>query len=350
MTKTKTNQIVGVIGAGSFGTAIADLISDNAEVIMYARRPEVVQRINETHQHLGINLSKKIKATNDAKEVAQKCTLIFLVVPSVNFRDMMQMIGAYIRPYHILIHGTKGLDLSDVNIKDLAKDKKLSRANVHTMSEVILQESSAVRVGCLSGPNLSVEILEGQPTATVIASHFKEVIQLGEKVLNSRRFHVFGTYDLLGAELAGVLKNGIALGSGILAGKGMGKNIQAILITRGLTEMIHFGKAMGAKSSAFLGTAGIGDLIATATSEKSRNYSLGMRLAKGEKLAVVTNSMPELAEGIRTLKITKHLADYYKIRVPITQMLYSIVFEDFDIDRALTYLMKFPYGVDVDFL
>ncbi len=221
---------------------------------------------------------------------------------------------------------------------------------VSTMSEVITHESVVVRVGCLSGPNLAKEIIDGQPTATVIASRFQEVIELGQAVLSSKHFHVFGSKDILGAELAGALKNVIAIGSGILWGKGYGKNIQAILITRGLTEMIYFGEKMGAENKAFLGTAGIGDLIATATSKDSRNFTLGFRLGQGESLKHVSDTMPELAEGVRTLKIAHQLSKYFKLRVPIVDMLYKIVFEQFEIDKAIDFLMVYPYDVDVDFL
>ncbi len=342
-------QQIGVIGAGSFGTAIADLISDNAEVLLYSRQTKIVQQINETHQHFGIQLSENVRATDDLEEMAKRCQLLFGIVPSVNFREMIRSLSPYLRPYHILIHGTKGFDTVDIDLynPDL---KTISRRQVYSMSEVILQESSVLRVGCLSGPNLASEILAGQPTATVVASRFREVIKIAEKVLNSRRFHVFGSYDLLGAELAGALKNGIAIGAGILHGMGMGKNIQALLITRGLNEMIHFGKGLGAESSAFLGTAGIGDLVATASSQDSRNFIFGKRLGQGETMEDILKTMPELAEGVRTLKIMKLLADAQKIRVPITQMLYSIIYEGFEKEKALNYLMKYPYGVDVDFL
>ncbi|MEN0004800.1 MAG: NAD(P)H-dependent glycerol-3-phosphate dehydrogenase [Bacteroidota bacterium] len=340
---------VGVIGAGSFGTAIANLLAYNTDVILYSRKADLVQTINTTHQHYGIQLSDRIRATNNLQEVSSHCHLIFPIVPSSNFREMMRSLGPYLRPYHLLIHGTKGFDVR-YDDDELAQLQSINRREVSTMSEVINQESAVVRIGCLSGPNLSREILEGQPTATVIASRFDEVISLGKKVLSSAAFHVFGSHDLLGAELAGALKNMIAIGSGILKGKGLGKNMQAMLITRGLSEMIYFGKAMGADSSAFLGTAGIGDLVATATSKNSRNFTFGYRLGQGESMESIIQSMPELAEGIRTLKIAKHLAKYYKLRVPITEMLYNIVFEAFDFERVIHYLVTYPYDVDVDFL
>lgn len=343
------NKPVGVIGAGSFGTAISNLLSHNIEVLLYSRQKDLVERINKEHRHLNIDLSEKITATNNLEEIAQKCELIFPIVPSTNFRAMMQNLAPFLRPYHILIHGTKGFDLDGIDLSS-EKDSTISKDQVFTMSQVIRQESAVLRIGCLSGPNLSAEILDGQPTATVIGSRFNEVIKIGREVLDSQKFHVFGTHDILGAELAGALKNAIAIGSGILGGMGLGKNIQAMLITRGLGEMVNIGKAMGADRAAFIGTAGIGDLIATATSQKSRNYTFGMRLAKGETLEEISNTMSELAEGVRTIQITQQLSKYYKLHAPITQMLHAVVIEGFDVERAINYLMKYPYAVDVDFL
>lgn len=344
-----SQMVVGVIGAGSFGTAISNLLAYNVDVLLYSRKPDVVQQINTERQNFGARLSDRVQATNDLQELAERCTLIFPIIPSDKFRAMMRQLGPYLRPYHILIHGTKGFDApqSEDSNEQLPA---ITRANVSTMSEVIKQESTVLRVGCLSGPNLAQEIMDGQPTATVIGSKFNEVIKLGKKVLTSERFHVFGNHDILGAELAGALKNIIAIGSGILRGQELGKNIQAMLITRGLIEMIYFGKAMGATSSAFFGTAGIGDLVATATSKNSRNFTFGYRLGKGEAISEIKKSMPELAEGVRTLKIARQLAKYYKLRVPITQTLYKIVYQDFEIGEAIHYLMTYPYDVDVDFL
>ena len=343
------DQPVGIVGAGTFGTAIANLLSYNTEVLLYSRQADLVNKINEEHSHFGLQLSERIRATDDLQEVAQKCSLIFPVVPSINFREMMQSLSPFLRPYHILIHGTKGFDVAGIAEQDWAEGS-IRRKHIYTMSEVINELSSVIRVGCLSGPNLAKEIMEGQPTATVIASKFDEVISIGKQVLSSKHFHVFGNYDILGAELAGALKNMIAIGSGLLKGRGLGKNIQAMLITRGWTEMIYFGKAMGATSTAFFGTAGIGDLIATATSKKSRNYTFGFRLGQGEQLQEIMQSMPELAEGVRTLKIAKHLAKEFNLRVPITEMLYNLVFQDYDFDRVIDFLMTYPYDVDVDFL
>lgn len=341
-------QTVGVVGSGTFGTAIANLLSRKVDVLLYSRNAETIERINREHQNFGVNLSPRVSAIGNLQELAEKCTLIFPVVPSDGFRSTMQGLGPFLRPYHILIHGTKGFDVKGINSAQMDAGL-LEPQHISTMSQVITQETVVKRVGCLSGPNLATEILEGQPTATVIGSVYEEVIVLGKKVLSSDAFHVFGNHDILGAELAGVLKNVIAIGSGILRGRGLGKNIQAMLITRGLMEMARFGQAMGTTNSAFFGTAGIGDLVATATSKNSRNFTFGYRLGQGEKIQDIQASMPELAEGVRTLKITWHLANYYKLRLPITQMLYNIVFDGYNIDKAIKFLITYPYDVDVDF-
>ncbi len=342
-------QPVAVIGAGTFGTAVANLLAINAPVLLYSRNTAIVQQINTTNRLHGVGLSPKISATHDIREIAERCRLIFPIIPSTSFRTMMQRLGPHLHPYHLLIHGTKGFDVQGVSDEEL--DLGLLRPeHISTMSKVIIQESSVIRVGCLSGPNLAKEIMEGQPTATVVGTIFKEVFQEAKSVLGSDQFHVFGTPDILGAELAGVLKNVIAIGSGILRGKGLGKNIQAMLITRGLQEMIFFGKAFGATTDAFFGTAGIGDLVATATSKQSRNFTFGYRVGKGENIRDIQQSMPEMAEGVRTLKITYHLSNHFKLRVPITRMLYKVVFEGYDPERALRYLITYPYDVDVDFL
>jgi glycerol-3-phosphate dehydrogenase (NAD(P)+) len=347
---SETRQTVGVIGAGTFGTAIANLLAHNTDVLIYARNPEVIAAIQAGEVRYGITLPERVRATTNLQEVVASCRLLFLVVSSSAFRQVTRQMNPFLRPYHLLVHATKGFDLRGVDAEDLATSGVVTRRNVSTMAEVIHQETCVIRVGCLSGPNLAREILEGQPTATVIASEYDEVISAAKAVLSSPQFHVFGNYDLLGAELAGALKNTIALGSGLLKGYGLGKNIQAMLLTRGLTEMIYFGKAMGSETKAFFGTAGIGDLIATATSKKSRNYTFGFRLGQGEKLEDVKATSAELAEGVRTLQITRQLAKYYQLRVPITEMLYRVVFEDFPIRKAMDYLMTYPYDVDVDFM
>lgn len=344
-----SKKIVGVVGAGSFGTTVASLLAHNCRVVMYSRQEQVVERINVEHEHLGYSLDPGIRATRSLEELCTQAHLIFPIVPSENFRETCVAMSPHLTPAHILIHGTKGLDVAGIRMSELPQ-VNISRKNVHTMSEVIRQETSVLRVGCLAGPNLYKEIMARQPAASVIASEYDEVIKTGSEVLASRYFFVFGSYDLLGAEMAGALKNIIALGAGMLAGKGMGKNLEALLITRGLREMIELGKAVGSSSRSFLGTAGIGDLIATATSAKSRNYQFGSRLAQGEKMKEIIGSMDEVVEGVRTVRIANQLAKHYHLRVPIINLIYSVVYERLSVEKAIQFLMRYPYQPDVDFI
>ena len=339
-------QPVGIIGSGSFGTAIANLVAKNRDVIIFSRKSTTVTGINERNECFGQQMEPCISATTNPEELCRRCTIILPMVPSHAFRSMLQTFAPHLRPYHILIHGTKGFDVTPPD----DATHPLTRKHIHTMSEVIRQESSVVRVGCLSGPNLAKEIMAGQPTASVVASSFDEVIEMGKEVLTSKKFQVFGTYEMLGAELAGALKNCIAIGSGLLAGKGYGKNLQALLINRGLMEMINFGRAMGASPKAFLGTAGIGDLICTATSEKSRNYTFGFRLGAGETIEQLRERQVELAEGFRNLEIAVALSEHFNIVTPIFTMLHRVVYHGLRIEVAIEMLMRYPNYSDVDFL
>lgn len=342
-------QIVGVLGSGSFGVTISRLLSHNVDVLLYTRRDRVIESINQRHFHYGMDLSPRISATKDLAEVGERCQLIFPVVPSSVFRKLMRTASPHLRPSHILIHCTKGLDISNITTEDFDAGK-FDRRSVCTMSEVISQETNVLRVGCLSGPNLAREILDGQPAATVIASEFTEVMRKGQEVLTSNSFFTFGSHDIKGAELAGAYKNIIAVASGILGGLGLGKNIQALLITRGLREMIQFGMALGTTSAAYLGTAGIGDLIATATSDNSRNYTFGKRLAGGEAVADILSTSDEVVEGLRTLKIVYFLSQQEQLRSPIITMLYRVIFEGYDLLAAIRFLMSYKYAKDVDWI
>ena len=334
---------------GSFGVAIANLLSNNSEVLLYSRSQDKIDKFNKDHFFKGIYFKPNVTGTTDLQAIAINCDLIFILIPSANLRSLMKQLGPMLTPAKIIIHGIKGLDLESIDIDNPDLDK-FDKKMVKTMSKVILEESSIVRVGALSGPNLAREILAGQPTATVLASRFDEVIKIGQERLSGDKFYVFGSQDVYGAEFAGVFKNIIALGTGILAGKGLGKNIQAMLITRGLREMIILGKLLNAKKRAFLGTAGIGDLVATATSDLSRNFTFGKRLGQGESMENILLSIDEVVEGVRTLKIAYLLSRKYNLPTPITFILYKVVFDGFRIDNALSYLMRYPYANDVDFM
>ncbi len=347
--KNSSDKPVGVIGAGSFGSAIANILARNTDVLLYSRKPEVVKQITESGTLQGQKLSDRIVATGNLQYLATQCDVIFPIVPSDNFPQMVDELSPFIKPYHILIHGTKGLFVAKEGW-EADPEIKISKDDVYTMSRLIREKTLAVRVGCLAGPNLAKELADNQPAATVVASRFNEVIAEGQRLLRNERFQVYGSSDLVGIELTGVLKNVIAIAAGALSGMGYGENARSMLISRGLIEMIYVGHLLGADTKAFLGLAGIGDLVATCSSKYSRNFTVGERLGKGERIEEIMLSMDETAEGINTIRIIVHLLKEYHLRAPITESLNKVLNGDMTIEEALRFLMKSPFNIDFDFL
>jgi len=348
--RSSSDKPIGVIGAGNFGTVIANIIAMNRKVLLYARDEEVVRKIRDSKENRGHKIHENVLPTSDMEYLASQCDVIFPIVPSSHFRSMMQKLAPFLHPYHILIHGTKGFDIKLPKGETIETVKTLNRQQVRTMSEVIQEETRVVRVGCLGGPNLARELSQGQPGATVVASHFQEVIQTGKRLLRNGRFQVYENHDLVGVEMAGVLKNIIAIASGALSGLGYGENAKGLLISRGAVEMVYLGGVLGGDTKTFLGVAGIGDLVTTCNSPMSRNYTVGYRLAKGEKLGDILEDMEEVAEGVNTIRIAKKCSDYYKVRPLITDTLYKVLFEGMTVQNALDYLMRYPLNVDIKLL
>ena len=339
---------VGIIGSGSFGMTLAHLASENQDVLMYTRREEVVESINKDHVLKGYPLSDKIKASTDLEYVCDQCRLLIPVIPSSTFRTVIQQMAPFLSPQHFLIHGTKGLDYPSLEI--LNDRNTLKKEEVFTMSEVIRQETGLIRIGCLAGPNLSKEILMNKPAATVIASPFNEVIALGTESLKSNKFYIFSSLELQGTELVGAFKNIFAIVAGIVEGSDMGKNVFGLLITRAMREMINFLNLLDSDKAPALGTAGLGDLVATSASGDSRYFTFGKKIASGMSFEEIMESQTELAEGVRTLKAAYLLSKEYKIDAPITNMLHQVVYEGLDINRALSFMMSYPFQEDVDFM
>lgn len=350
-------QHFGVIGSGSFGTAMANILAENGQVLIHTRREEVYHNFTDRRFNRRQQVHKNVTATMDLQEICDRCTLIFPVVPSANFRAMIQQAAPYLCPHHILIHGTKGINVvkteatnaTERKNKKLEKASPISRSVIRTMTEIIREESVVVRVGCLSGPNLAMELAKKLPAATVVASRFSEVVQLGHTALKTNRFRVYTSSDVTGVEFSGVLKNIMAIASGMLHGLGFGENAKAMLITRGLREMVKIGEALGTSKFAFFGLAGIGDLIATCSSHLSRNFTVGYRLAQGETLDEILTSMNEVVEGIKTVRIAKGISMHYGFESPIVEALYQILYNKKDIAESVQYLMRHELQVDVDF-
>ena len=349
---TLKNNLVGVIGAGGFGTAIANLLAHHADVLLYVRKKEVADLIDKTRVAAGQILAPNVIPTTSLEDITKYCKVIFPIIPSQGFSELLQQLSPLLHKDHILIHGIKGLDVKWPNRSDdpLATLPQLTRGQVKTISELITAETQVTQVGCIAGPNLAAELAQGQLAAVVVASTSNMVMKIGQKLLKNDNFQVYTNNDILGVELCGALKNIIAIGAGCLSGLGYGENAKAFLISRGLVEMVHIGKAMGASVQPFLGLAGIGDLVATCSTKLSRNYTVGYRLAQGETLSQILQGSHLTAEGVYTVKVIRSLIPHYKMRAPITEMMYRILFEGLSVQAAINYLMRYPLDVDVDFI
>lgn len=335
---------VGVIGAGSFGTAIANLLSINTKVLLVTTNEATAKLVHATRKSAGQNLDESIEVTHDLKKLAAECQVIFPIIPSYEFYDCILNLKPYLNTDHIFIHGTKGLHVTSEISSSIRKEEVL------TMSQVIQHITGNQRVGCLAGPNLAREIAEGKPAATVVASSNAEVLEIGQELLRSPNFQVLWNDDIYGVELCGVIKNIMAIAAGAVSAFDLGENAKSLLVNRGMVEMIHIGRHMGAGLKAFLGVAGIGDLMATCNSSKSRNFTVGYRMGKGETPSHILNSLEETAEGVNTTKLIYHLSEHYHWKTPITKLVYKVLFENFSIQNAMPILMKLPVREDIDFI
>lgn len=337
-------QTVGVIGAGSFGTAVANLLAENASVILATNSAKSADEINSSRKSVGQDLAPNIHVTNRLDLLAGSTKIIFPIIPSQDFYQCMVDLKPHLQKDHILIHGTKGLHLTTEISSSIRKEDML------TMTQVMQRVTGIEKVGCLAGPNLAREIAEGKPAATVIASNSQEVLDIGQQLLRSSNFQVLWNDDVYGVELCGVIKNIMAIASGALSGFELGENAKSLLVNRAMVEMIHIGTHMGAGLKAFLGVAGIGDLMATCNSPKSRNYTVGYRLAKGESPQRIFDTMEETAEGVNTTRLIYHLSEHYDWKTPITKLVYKVLFEEFPVQNAMSLLMKLPVREDIDFI
>lgn len=328
---------VTVIGGGSFGTAMAQLLAENGnDVLMWARSEESVREINEQHANSrffpGIALNPKLRATSDLAAAARHSKLAFPVVPSKAMRGVMRELAPLLGSEHVLVHCTKGLE----------KD------SFDTMSQVIREETCVRRIGAVAGPNLARELLEKKPAATVVGSKFVEVIDWVRKVLAGDRFLVYGNRDLLGVELGGTLKNILAIGAGVIDGGNLGANAKSLLLTRGLSEIMKIGTSLGAEPQTFMGLSGIGDIIATCTSPLSRNYQVGLRLGKGETLAAIKASMSQVSEGVDTTAVVYAYAAKKGIPLTLTKGLYHLMFSGASLEEVRSMAMRAAPVYEID--
>jgi glycerol-3-phosphate dehydrogenase (NAD(P)+) len=304
---------MGVLGGGSWGTTVASLAAGNTPTQLWARDPDVAGEIQSEHRnsrYLGDRaLPDSLRATSDLEEVAATADVLVVGVPAQSMRGVLAQAAPHVRPWVPVISLVKGLE----------QDTRM-RA-----TQVIADELPGHPVGLLAGPNLAREVLDGLAAAAVVATPDNAVTLALQPLFRTRMFRVYRNDDLLGCELGGVLKNVVAIASGMADGLGVGDNTRALVITRGLAEMTRLGEAMGADARTFSGLTGMGDLMATCMSPLSRNRRVGEELASGKTLDEVLEEMGQVAEGVRTARPVMELAEEHDVFMPIAAEVDAVV-------------------------
>ncbi|HLR79987.1 MAG TPA: NAD(P)H-dependent glycerol-3-phosphate dehydrogenase [Bacillota bacterium] len=310
---------VAVLGAGSWGTALSIVLSDNGhDVRLWTHRKEQADAINQTHKnkhYLKIMIPKQIQAYYQLDEAIDDVDAIVIVVPTKAIRDVCQQLNDILTDHVTIIHASKGIEPISL--------KRVSQLICEEMDEYSHEEIVA-----LSGPSHAEEVAERQPTTVTVASSIPEHAAFAQDLFINHTFRVYTSTDLIGVELGGALKNIIALGAGISDGLGYGDNAKAALITRGLAEITRLGTSLGANPLSFLGLSGVGDLIVTCTSVHSRNWRAGHMLGKGKNLDEILERMGMVVEGVRTTKATYEFAKQQQVDMPITAGIYQILFKN----------------------
>lgn len=319
-----------ILGGGSFGTVLANLIAKNCEqVTLYVRDEDQARAMNSTrtnpHYLQNLELDSKIKAVSDYERAFESHQdLVLFAFPAAVTREQAKRVAPLMKGHEIVLHATKGIEESSLK----------------RISEVLKEELPVLRIGAISGPNLASEIAQNEPAATVVASVFEEVVIAGCQLLQGQRFRTYPAQDIIGVEWGGTLKNIYAIASGILDSLGLGWNTKSFMLSMALSEMVIFGKAMGAKPETFLGLSGMGDLIATCSSNQSRNFRVGYSIAKGESLEEVLRDLGQVAEGVRTAKIVYPFAKERKVEMPIAESVYKILMNEWTVQEGIHYLME----------
>ena len=331
---------IGVIGAGSWGTTLANLLAKKGfNLTLWVHEPELIQPITTRRENPiylpGVNLSEKIVPTHSLEEVCQHKNLLISVIPSQVLRQVMQRIRPYLPPQVKLVSASKGIE----------NDTLFTLSKV--LQEVLLLKDGE-RLAVLSGPSFALEVSKEIPTAVTIASENQELARQLQHIFSTLYFRVYTNSDVIGVELGGALKNVIAIAAGISDGLGFGYNTRAALITRGLAEISRLALKMGANPVTLSGLAGLGDLILTCTGELSRNRDVGVKLGKGIGLTHILKDMRMVAEGIKTTKSAYDLSKKMKVSMPITEQVYYILYQDKSPKEAVTELMGRNLKVEQD--
>lgn len=324
-------QRVAVLGAGSWGTALAIVLADNGhDVLMWARREDQVNEMNghQTNEKYlsGVTLPKQLKASTHMGEVLAHGEALLISVPTSGMREAVREIVAFNKTIPYVIHASKGIEPDTLlRVSELMKDEGI--------------EKVTDSIVCLSGPSHAEEVARRQPTTVTVSSDDVHATKRAQDLFINQNFRVYTNEDLTGVELGGSLKNVIALAVGLAEGLGFGDNAKAAIMTRGLAEITRLGTRLGADPLTFAGLSGLGDLIATCTSKHSRNWRAGFQLGQGKPLQTVLDDMGMVVEGVKTTRAMHQLAASHEIEVPITTALYDVIFNGEHPESASEQLM-----------
>jgi glycerol-3-phosphate dehydrogenase (NAD(P)+) len=320
---------VAVIGAGAWGTALADLLARNGHpVTMWAYEEDVAESVTRDHENrrflAGARLAPSVRATTDLNETLDGASLILLVTPSHLLRSIVRAGAVHVARGATICVASKGIEADTLQL----------------MSEAVAEELPGRPVVALSGPSFAAEVVAQQPTAVVAASDDEAASAMVQEALSNTHFRVYTHDDIIGVELGGSLKNVMAVAAGIVDGVGLGFNSRAALITRGLAEMSRLGSALGAKPATFAGLAGLGDLVLTCTGSLSRNRAIGVAVGKGATLTEALAGKETIAEGVTTTRSAHALAHREGVEMPIVATVHRILFDGHAARLAVGELMN----------
>jgi glycerol-3-phosphate dehydrogenase (NAD(P)+) len=326
-----TRKKVSVLVAGSWGTALAAVLADNAvDVALWSRSAQQVDEINREHRNRkylkDVVLSPRLTATTSIEQCVGEADAVVVVAPSAAMREVAKQARPHLRQDALLIHATKGFEMDTMK----------------RMTQVLGEElpgHDPERLVVLSGPSHAEEVIQKCPTTVVVAAAQLAAAEAAQDLFINTYFRVYTNPDVTGVEVAGALKNIIALGAGLSDGLGFGDNAKAALLTRGLAEISRLGVAMGANPLTFAGLAGVGDLVVTCTSKHSRNWRAGYMLGQGRNLEGVLAEMGMVVEGVKTTKAAHALAAKNQVDMPITNELYQLLFAGKSAKAAVEDLM-----------
>jgi len=330
------NQKISIIGAGSWGTTLAILLAEkNIPVSLHSVFKEHNQRMQKERMNRlflkGFRFPPSLEVVTSLRQ-ALESEIIVVAIPVKFIRKVLKRISK---------------NLSSRNKIFLSVSKGIERNSLKRPSQIIEEEIGKVKIGVLSGPNIAYEVIRKIPSVSVAASSYREVALKIQKIFSTSYFRVYTHDDLVGVELAGALKNIIALACGISDGLGLGTNTKSALVTRGLVELARLGEKVGAKKVTFWGVAGLGDLVTTCFSPYSRNRFVGEEIGKGKKLKEVVKKMKMVAEGVETVKSAYQLSKKLDVEMPITQEVYSVLYKNKSPHKAVKNLMERPLKEEI---